>query len=34
MIFFYRLAKVGRYFYTQISELSTLKGAFFILFRP
>ena len=27
---FYRLTKVGRYFYTQISELSTLTGAFFI----
>lgn len=30
MIFFYRLAKVGRYFYTQTSELSTLPGVFFI----
>ena len=28
------MAKVGRYFYTQISELSTLTGAFFIPFRP
>ena len=27
---FYRLTKVGRYFYTQTSELSTLTGAFFI----
>ena len=26
----YRLTKVGRYFYTQTSELSTLTGAFFI----